>query len=377
MKKEKINKIILKTGALTMLTMLFLLVSCKVGRYFIYNFADLKDHEIFHNRPLTKSSRPFQFIPTNSNHAPKKIKDKKGEFQDFENYLEENKTVALMVIRNDSILYENYFKGYSQTDIVPSFSMAKSVLSILIGCAIEDGLINSVHDTVTTYIPEFNERGFDDVTIEHLLQMTSGLKFNEGYFNPFGKVATFYYGTRLRNATERLKTNRSAGEKFEYLSGNSQILGHILDKVLGDKTITEYLQEKIWTPIGMEYDASWSIDRKNNGIEKTFCCINARAKDFAKIGRLFLNKGNWNGEQLVPEKWVDKSTQVDEKNGSAWYYQYQWWLPSKKGDFMAIGILGQYIYVNPNKNLIIVRLGKKEGDINWWKLLLYLAEDFY
>jgi CubicO group peptidase (beta-lactamase class C family) len=207
--------------------------------------------------------------------------------------------------------------------------------------------------------------------------MTSGLKFNEGYFNPFGKVAIFYYGTKLRNATERLKLETTPGTKFAYKSGNTQVLGHILDKVLEDKTITQYFYEKIWDPLKMEYDGSWSIDRKKNGMEKTFCCVNARARDFAKIGRLYLNKGNWNGKQLVSEKWVEESTKIDTTDASANYYQYQWWIPSHDGDFIANGILGQYIYVNPNKNLIIVRLGKKTGDVKWWSFFRFLANKVY
>lgn len=126
----------------------------------------------------------------------------------------------------------------------------------------------------------------------------------------------------------------------------------------------------------MEFGASWSIDKKRGGVEKTFCCLNARARDFAKLGRFYLNNGMWNGQQLLDSKWVAKSTSVDTAGGSAWYYQYGWWIPSKTGDFMAVGILGQYIYVNPAKNLIIVRLGKKEGDVDWGWLFGQLAADY-
>ena len=112
----------------------------------------------------------------------------------------------------------------------------------------------------------------------------------------------------------------------------------------------------------MEYEGSWSIDRKNNGLEKTFCCINARANDFAKIGRLYLNNGNWNGKQIVPESWVNESTKIDTTNGSKWYYQNQWWITNYKGNYMAQGFLGQFIYVCPSKKLIIVRMGKKDAD---------------
>lgn len=357
-----------------LMLVVFCLSSCKVGRFFVYNVADIKDHKIFANRTVETGDSTFYFTQGIEKKPDSVVFD--GETFDFDQFLKKQKSVAFMIIRNDSLLYERYFRMYDQEDIIPSFSVAKSVTSILIGIAIDEGLILSVDEPVTKYIPELKPNGFDKVTIKHLLQMTSGLDYNEGYFNPFGNVATFYYGTKLRQEIPKLKLKYKPGEKFEYLSGNTQILGLVLERALKDKTISEYLQEKIWIPLEMEYDASWSIDRKENGIEKTFCCLNARARDFAKIGRLYLNKGNWNGKQIVSEKWVEESTKVDRSEGSPRYYQYQWWLPSDQGDYMAQGILGQYIYVHPEKNLIIVRMGKKEGKASWWKVLTDLGKAY-
>ena len=147
----------------------------------------------------------------------------------------------------------------------------------------------------------------------------------------------------------------------------------VLERALKDKPLTQYLQEKLWTPLGMEYDGSWSLDRKDDGMEKTFCCLNSTAIDFAKIGRLYQNMGNWNGVQIVPEEWVRMSTIAELKDGSVARYQYQWWLTSEEGDYMAQGILGQYIYVHPSKNMVIVRLGKKPGNINWGHVFNSLA----
>jgi CubicO group peptidase (beta-lactamase class C family) len=349
--------------------------SCKYGRFVFYNFADINDYKKFPFRTIANDNSSFQFHQSAEPVVPKEIKIKEGS-QAFESYLEDNKTVAFLIIRNDSILYENYWYGYDQASIVPSFSMAKSVVSILIGCAIDEGLIASVSEPVTNYLPELRENGFESLTIEHLLQMTSGLHFNEGYANPFGDVATFYYGTNLRKAVARMKLETDPGTTFDYNSGSTQLLGLILERSLKGKTLSEYLEEKIWQPLQMEYDATWSIDRKKNGLEKTFCCLNARARDFAKIGRLYLNKGDWNGKRIVSENWVETSTSQDTTQGSVWYYQYQWWLPTQSGDFMAEGILGQYVYVNPDKNLIIVRLGKKQGEANWWGIFPAMAK-FY
>lgn len=361
----------IKRMVLLMIIASTLLTSCQLGRFVFYNFADIQDHKKFQSRPLTANTTPFNFHSTNSGKFPKELND-----IPFDKYLEDNNTVAFLIIKNDTIQYENYFKGYDKQSMVPSFSMAKSVTSILIGCAIDEGFIQSVDEPIINYIPELAKNGFEKVTIKHLLQMTSGIKFNESYANPFGDAASFYYGLNLRKAIGKMKLKSEPGKKFDYVSGNTQLLGLVLERSLKGKTITSYLQEKLWTPLEMEYDASWSIDRKKDGLEKTFCCLNARARDFAKIGRLYKNKGNWNGVQIVSQKWVEASTKLDTTEGSANFYQYQWWLPTPNEDFMAEGILGQFVYVHPSKDLIIVRLGKNEGKANWWTIFTSLAKAY-
>jgi len=352
------------------------LSSCKLGRFVVYNFADIKDYKKFPSRALVSNETKFKFYSTDNGKYPKSLKmGNKTERVPFDQVLEDNNTVAFLIIKNDTIQYEKYFKGYNQESIIPSFSMAKSVTSILIGCAIDDGLIKSVDEPITNYIPELEKNGFEKVTIKHLLQMTSALKFSESYFNPFGQAASFYYGRNLKREIAKLKLKGIPGQKFEYVSGNTQLLGFVLERALKGKTVTQYFQEKLWTPLEMEYDASWSIDKKKEGSEKTFCCINARARDFAKIGRLYLNKGNWNGKQIVSEKWVAESTKIDTTDGGSNDYKYQWWFPSTTGDYMAEGILGQYIYVNPSKNMVIVRMGKNNGRINWSDFFILLAKN--
>lgn len=349
------------------------LSSCTVGRFVIYNFADIKDYKKFPSRPLESSDTPFLFYRSSEKpKAPKSITQADGKEFPFGEFLKKNKTVAFLIIQNDTLQYEQYFNGYDRNSIVPSFSMAKSITSFLIGCAIDDGLIHSIDDPVSRYIPELKKNGFDRVSIKELLQMTSGLHFSESYFSPFSEVASFYYGRNLEKGVLKFKLDNPPGEQFSYKSGNTEILGLILKRVLNGKSVTAYLQQKLWTPLHMEYDASWSLDRKD-GLEKTFCCVNARAIDFAKIGRLYLDEGNWNGKQLVSPDWIKNSVKVDTTNGSAWFYQYQWWLPTTNGDFYADGFLGQYIYVNPAKNLIIVRLGKNEGKVDWPEIFVSLS----
>src|SRR5690625_2233064 len=314
----------IKSLALLALSVLLLstLNSCKVGRFVVYNFASIRDHKIFPTRDLEASDKMFEFAVADKGRAPKKITIKDKEYP-FEEYVKDNKTVAFLIIENDTIQYENYWRKYDEAAIVPSFSMAKSITSILVGIAIDEGLIKSVNEPITNYVPELKENGFDVVTIEHLLQMTSGIKFNESYYNPFGDAASFYYGTDLRKEISKMKLEREPGEKFRYSSGDTQLLGLVLERALKDKSITEYLQEKIWEPLGMEFDASWSLDRKKNGLEKTFCCINATARDFAKIGRLHLNKGKWNNQHSISEAWAAETRTKESKSISSWMYDYK------------------------------------------------------
>lgn len=345
-----------------LLIILFIVSSCKVGRFVYYNFADITDHKIFPKRNIENDTTAIFYF---KNNVGKNLTINMKDGNNFEDYLQKNRTVAFLIIQNDTIKYESYLNNYNKESIVASFSMAKSFTSFLVGCAIEDNYINSVNDPVTKYIPELKKNGFEDVTIENLLQMTSGLDFNESYYNPFGDAATFYYGRNLEKSSLKLKLKNKPNELINYVSGNTQLLGLVLDRVLKEKTISQYLEEKLWKKVGMEYNASWSIDKKKNGIEKTFCCLNARAIDFAKFGRLYLNKGNWEGNQIISQDWVEQSTKRDTLNGSARYYQYQWWIPNKNGDFIAEGILGQFVFVSPSENLIIVRLGEKYGNVNW------------
>ncbi len=352
-----------------------LLSSCLVGRYVVYNFSDIRDHQKFPSRPLQQGGQPFLFAGTATGKAPRSI-DHKGKKLSFDDYLKQSNTVAFMIIQNDTIQYEQYFRGYDQASVVPSFSMAKSFTSILIGTAIDDGLIRSVAEPVTNYVPELKGSGLDGVTIEHLLQMTSGIRFKESYYSPFAGAASYYYGRNLRKKLFRMRPKEAPGKSFEYISGGTQLLGLVLERSLKGKTVSDYFSEKIWGPLGMEYNASWSIDQRKAGMEKTFCCVNAVARDYAKIGRLYLNGGEWNGRQIVSRDWVKASTKFDTSHGSVPYYQYQWWLPSRAGDFMAQGHLGQYIYVHPGKKLIIVRLGKNGGGVDWWTTFTSLAAGY-
>jgi len=361
------------------LIVLLTLSSCRVGRFFFYNFANITDYKIFPNSPVHRDSlNTFSFIDAQDNSGIGKniiVMNKDSEQVSINSVLQSSPTVAFLIIRNDSILFEDYFRKYNASSEVASFSMSKSYISALIGIAINEGHIKNENDSVVKYLPELKGKyTWDQVTIHHLLQMNSGVKFSESYKSPFSGAAAIYYGTNLRNQLRKVKTYREPGQGFEYKSINTQLLGLILERATG-KSISQNLEEKIWQPLGMEYDASWSLDKKKNGIEKAFCCINATARDFARFGRLYLNEGKWNGKQIVPKEWVKLSTEINTEPSSAWYYNHQWWQASRTdGDFCAVGYLGQYIYVYPKKNIIIVRLGDGKGKQPWVEIMREVAK---
>ncbi len=351
-----------------------LLTACTGGRMLIYNFSDIKDYKRFPARELPAAATPFRFAERDAAFIQgKDIRiSHKNRHEHLDSLLLGSNTVAFLIIQHDTILYERYFRKYDRESLVASFSMAKSYTSALVGCALADGLIKSIEDKMVDYLPELQGKGLEDVKIRHLLQMTSGIHHEENYYNPFAGVARLYYGKHLHRQIRHIGKDMPAGHYFKYKSINTQMLGEIVARVTG-KSLTQYMNEKIWSQIGTEYPATWSIDQKKDGMEKAFSSINATARDFAKFGRLYLHKGKWNGKQLISKEWVEESTKVDAQDGSVTYYQYQWWLPTKTGDFMANGHLGQYIYVNPAKDLIVVRLGKNEGKVSWWQAFTEIA----
>ncbi len=332
--------------------------SCQFGRALWYNVGDIDDYKKFQNRTIQKGNETFYFKSA-KNTRPASIDGFKTAYLD--SLVENTPTVAFLIIRNDTILYERYAEKFDRASLVASFSAAKSYTATLLGIAIDEGFIESENELLIKYVPELAQSpGFDKITIKHLLQMTAGIKSNDSPFNPFSDAAVLYYGKNIRKYLTKLEVAYPPGERFQYVNANTQLLGLIVERAT-KKSLSTYLQEKIWTQIGMEYDATWSIDRKKEGIEKSYCCLNTCAIDYAKFGRLFLNKGNWNGKQIVSEDWVQKSTKVDTLNGSRWDYQYQWWLNDKNGNFSARGMYGQQVYVNPSKNIVMVRLGKRDG----------------
>jgi CubicO group peptidase (beta-lactamase class C family) len=301
----------------------------------------------------------------------------KAVTQNFDEFLKKTDTVAFLVIKDDVLLYEGYFNGYDHNSIVTSFSIAKSFVSALVGMAIAEGYIGSVEDPITKYVPELleNDPRYQNITLRHLLTMSSGIRYNEGGL-PWSDDTTTYYAPDLRAVAISSPIVALPGQEFHYNNFHPLLLGLVLERTTG-RHVAQYLEEKIWRPIGMEAPGSWSLDSERSGFEKMESGINGRAIDFAKFARLFLNKDRWNGTQLIPTAWVDESTRLDTTTDPAPQYQYFWWVNSKVTDrhpYFAAGKHGQYIYIVPEQNMIFVRFGKTDPYRRWVELCEILAE---
>ncbi len=282
--------------------------------------------------------------------------------QAYEDKFKAIKTHAFVIIKNDSLVHEQYWDGFSDTSHTNSFSMAKTFVSVLLGCALKDGSIPSINEPVGTYIPAFKEGRKASITLRHLVTMTSGIDFDESYVNPFAYPAEGYYGHDLLASSTKQDVAGEPGKVFKYLSGNTALLGYCIS-VATRKPLAVYLSEKLWKPMGCEHPAYWSLDRKD-GMEKAFCCINSNARDFARLGKLAMHQGKWNGQQLVDSAYMEASTRPTdclEENGEKNHtYGYSWWLANYRGlrIYYARGILMQYVICVPEKNLVICRLGR-------------------
>jgi CubicO group peptidase (beta-lactamase class C family) len=312
---------------------------------------------------------------------------------DLDTLMQDNGTTALIVISNGVIRLERYYNGASRNTLNTSFSVAKSFDSVLIGIAINEGYIQDVNDPIVEYLPELAGHGLDGITIRQLLNMSTGIRYvNGAAAAPFYWMSDdffTYYMPDLRELALKVTPSREQpGEKFHYNNYHPILEGLILERVTG-MTVSNYLQDKIWKPLGMQYPASWSLDSKLDGFEKMASGLNARSIDYARFGQLLLNGGMWNGLQLIPQGWVEESTSPDLLDRRPWmdftefkesggYYKYHWWgqvRPDGHYDYFAYGSHGQYIYICPTHQIVIVRNGSTEGSVDDWPALFAELED--
>lgn len=329
----------------------------------VENFLSLPDS--FNANRIEASANPFVF-PTEAGELPDAFLVD-GESVDISTFLAESGTTGLLVIKDGVIRVEDYYLGHRADRLHISWSMGKSFVSALFGIAIDEGYIKSIEEKVTDYVPELVGSGYDNVRIKDVLQMSSGVKFNEDYgdfhsdINRFSRAVAF--GSSLDDFAASLEREKQPGTFNHYVSIDTQVLGMVLTRAL-DVSLTEYLRVKLWEPMGMEFPVYWLKD--DFGMELALGGLNVALRDYAKFGWLYLNNGNWQGKQLVPAQWIADSVTPDaphlmpgENNpasSSSNGYGYQWWIPlGAEDEFIAQGIYHQYIYIDPDQNLVVVK----------------------
>jgi CubicO group peptidase (beta-lactamase class C family) len=340
-------------------------------------------YQSFNATVIPASTQPFTF--------PEVKKDLPDSFEyennvlSIQDFLTDSQTSGFLVLKDGDLVYEDYQLGHKKGKQHISFSMSKSFVSALMGIAIEEGFVTSIEQSVTDYVPELIGSGYDGVSIKNVLQMSSGVRFNEDYgdfnsdINRFSRATAF--GHSLDDFSASLVRQREPGTYNHYVSIDTQVLGMVLTRATG-KSLTHYLSEKIWQPLGMEHQAFWLAD--DYDMELALGGLNVSLRDYAKLGWLYLNQGEWtdkqgNTQQIVPKQWVIDSTTADAPHlvagendfaSSTFGYGYQWWLPlGAEDEFSAQGIYNQYIYIDPDQKLVIVKNSANyrftDNSLNW------------
>jgi CubicO group peptidase (beta-lactamase class C family) len=349
-----------------------------VWRVLNHGTTTVWDHLEYPGRELSPSTSPDSWPLAADPMSPPEVVVE-GAAVPLVSLLADRDTLALLVLANGELAYEWYAPGHRSDTSVMVFSVTKSIFSLLLGAAIDDGWVGSAADPVTLWVPELRDRGFEALTLEDLLRMDSNLDYVEDD-NPFGVHVEFNYTSDLAGAILALRVRDEPDAEFRYKSGDNALLGLVLDRALGEKTITEYLWERLWNPLGAEHSGMWSTDREG-GLERTWCCLALTARDLARFGQLVLNQGEWGGQQVLSASWLEASFQPSYDTGR-WpedyddspvvNYGYQWWLTEDA--WVALGKGGQYLYVDPVRHVVIVRLGETQGDLGWVDILRQIAE---
>ncbi len=317
-----------------------------------YNSASIGDAKYFDTREVPAASTSSEW-PIHQQYNQDKLSERLTQT------LEETESVAFLIVKNDSIIQEYYWDGYSDSSRSNSFSMAKNIVTMLAQIAIQKGFFTSWQQPVKEILPSITGQYANELQLWHLSTMSSGLDWDEHYTSPFTVTAKAYYGNDLENLVLQLPIVDKPGQAFNYQSGSTQLLAMAIMKATG-KPLATLASEWLWVPLQAKNDALWHLDH-DGGTELAYCCFNSNARDFARFGKLMVHQGNWNGAQILDSSFVSlatKGTLVD-------YYGYSFWIDPNRGTpvFAQHGILGQYIISIPEKNLVVVRLGHHDmGD---------------
>jgi len=317
-----------------------------------YTTAFLEDYKEFDNA-VVKNDMP----------EPWPVHEAYNSVQETDALIDYHKstgTIAYVIIKNDSVWFENYYDGFDENSKSNSFSMAKSYVSGLLGKAISDGYIKSLDEPVGTFFPEFSEGLAAQMTVGDLSSMASGTNWVEKYYSPLSITTRAYFDDDLEKVILGLKVVDEPGKSYKYSSGDTQLLAMVIEKATGKK-LYDYLTESFWMPLGSENQTLWQVDSESHDLVKAYCCIASNAKDFARFGKLYKDHGKWNGKQVLDSTFIAKS--LTPRFPESPQYGYGWWLQKRadKSFFMMRGHLGQYVIVEPTDNVIIIRLGHQKS----------------
>jgi CubicO group peptidase (beta-lactamase class C family) len=371
--------IILTLGIITVGIYIWALISTDTSlaaRGIIWGGSRFDDWKRFPSRIVHASENPVTFTETETDI----FKNFPIDGKPLETYLAESSTTAFIVLHENALLYEGYFNDSGREATQASFSVAKSFVSTLVGIAIEEGFIDSLDEPITAYIPELLERDsrFGNISLRHLIMMTSGLRFERDDSNPFSDDFITSHSPDLRIAAMNTEIVEDPGKRFHYNDYNPLLLGMVLERAIG-MPVSEYLETRLWGPMGAEGDGSWDLDSERSGFERMSVGINGRAIDIAKLGWVFLHGGRVADRQVVPQAWVNQISRGNEaiytnRGAHANSYLNYWFLDVENGAYYAEGNFCQFIYVYPAADLVIVRHGSDCGGTYWTGLLGDIAK---
>ena len=366
-----------------------------IYRCIAWSLPNLTDHRRFPTQPVPNNPERLMPLPPGSPLVVGPVTithQQKSSQQPLESFLQQSGTTSFLIIHRNKLIYENYFDGYTANNVVTSLSVTHALVSALVGIALSEGVLPGLDSPVLAQLPELANHISPALTIRHLLCMSSGLLYREGGM-PWCDEARIQYSSDLRQQLLQCESIEPSGRYYHYNAYNLLLLGRLLENATG-LTVPDYCSQKLWSRMGTEQPASWNIDSNSSGFAKLDTGFNATARDFARFGLLYLNQGQFENQQIVPEAWIKQSTSTplfdeaadykrylsrDKPPLGQWisspigYYKYLWWGyhngPHQEADFFALGDRGQFIYCSPLHETVIVRFGKRWGNIDWWPVL--------